>query len=119
MRELSELIDNQEPAWPMVEEWIRDASQQIDVLPADPLAADSALLASQVTTRSPMGSIVHNAAGILIDHGWLRILGSGHHPRFQRSLPEWNEGRSASFLLIADDVVGGSFVINGGAFGND
>jgi hypothetical protein len=74
-----------------------------------------------VTTRSPMGSIVYETGGLLIDGGWLRVLGSGH-PRLPRSLPDWNKGRTWSegdasppLLLVADDVLGGSFAINGGA----
>ena len=60
-----------------------------------------------------------NTPGILIDHGWLRVLGAGGHPRFGRSLPDWNEGRSDGFYLIADDAVGGFFALNGSALGED
>jgi hypothetical protein len=66
-----------------------------------------------------MGAIAYNAAGIFIDNGWLRVLGAGKHLRFHRSLPEWNQGRSDRFYLIADDVVGGFFAINGGGLGSD
>jgi hypothetical protein len=66
-----------------------------------------------------MGAIARNTAGLLIDNGWLRVLGAGKHPRFQRALPDWNEGRSNLFYLVADDVVGGFFALNGGAFGKD
>jgi hypothetical protein len=119
MRALSELIDRNEPAWPLVQQWISEASVPVEVLPTDAAAGDAALYATQVTTRSPMGAIAHNAAGIFIDHGWLRVLGAGKHPRIQRSLPEWNEGRSDRFYLVADDVVGGFFAINGGSLGKD
>jgi hypothetical protein len=119
MRPLSELIDRLEPAWPLVQQWVGEASVPVEVLPADAAAGDAALHAAQVTTRSPMGAIAHNAAGIFIDNGWLRVLGAGKHARFQRSLPEWNEGRSNRFYLVADDVVGGFFAINGGALGED
>jgi hypothetical protein len=37
-----------------------------------------------------MGAIVYHTGGLLIDHGWLRILGGGGHPRTQRSLMSWN-----------------------------
>lgn len=47
-------------------------------------------------------------------------MGSGHK-RLDRSLPEWNKGKSynevgeqPSFLLVADDVLGGFFALNGG-----
>lgn len=119
MRALAELIDRNDPAWPLVQKWMGEASVPVEVLPTDATAGDAAVYATQVTTRSPMGAIAHNAAGIFIDHGWLRVLGAGKHPRFERSLPEWNDGRSNRFYLIADDAVGGFFAINGGALGDD
>jgi len=64
--------------------------------------------------------VVYESGGILVDRGWLRLLGSGY-PRLPRSLPEWNCGRTWTdpqrpppLLLVADDVVGGFFAINGG-----
>jgi hypothetical protein len=119
MRKLTELIDHSDPAWPIVSEWIATAERPVEVLSASQESRDRALLATQVTTRSPMGAIVHNSAAILIDHGWLRILGAGGHPRFQRSLPSWNEEKERGYLLIADDILGGFFAINGGTLGND
>jgi hypothetical protein len=65
-----------------------------------------------------MGAIVYETGGILVDHGWLRILGS-EHERLRRTLPGWNEGRSNGFYLVADDAIGGFFAINGGALGPD
>jgi hypothetical protein len=119
MRPLNELINTDDSAWPLVREWIDKTNVKVEILPADQKCAYESLLVTQVTTRSPMGAIVHNTAGIFIDHGWLRILGAGGHERFQRSLPGWNAGRSNGFYLIADDALGGSFAINGGAFGDD
>lgn len=119
MRPLEELINRDEPAWPTVQQWIAEAVVPVEVLPVDPQSANDALLATQVTTRSPMGSIVHNSAGIFIDNGWLRFLAGGGHPRFLRSLPSWNDGKSDRFYLVADDVLGGFFAINGGLFGED
>ncbi|MBK9577976.1 MAG: DUF2625 family protein [Fibrobacteres bacterium] len=81
------------------------------------------LVQLQVTTRSPMGAIVYETGGILVDHGWLRILGSGH-PRLDRGLFGWNQGRTIhkpgeppSHLLIADDLLGGYFAVNAGGLG--
>lgn len=119
MRPLEELIDDTNSAWPLVEEWIKSAVKQVEVLPANAKDGEAALYATQVTTRSPMGSIAYKTAGILIDSGWLRILGAGGHPRFGRSLRSWNAGRSNGFYLIADDVVGGFFALNGGVWGED
>ena len=119
MRSLRQLIDENEPAWPLVEQWIGAAAVDVDVLPADSAAGEAALYATQVTTRSPMGAIAHQAAGLLIDSGWLRVLGAGGHARFQRSLAGWNKGRSNGYLLVADDVIGGFFALNGGVLGKD
>src|SRR5438105_6859570 len=113
MRPLHELIDDKEPAWPLVAQWIGEAAIDVEVLPADRDTGSAALYATQVTTRSPMGAIVYKSAGLFLDSGWLRILGAGGHPRFRRSLPAWNEGRSNGYYLVADDAVGGSFAING------
>lgn len=50
--------------------------------------------------------------GLLIDHGWLRVLGSGH-AQLPRNLSDWNDGRAEGYLLVADDAAGGFFSING------
>lgn len=120
MRELAELINNEEPGMVLVNDWLQSAVNQVEILPRDKDRAEKALYETQVTTRSPMGAVVYETGGILINGGWLRILGSGH-PRLDRSLPEWNKGKygnktgvQPSVLLIADDVLGGFFAINGG-----
>ena len=76
-------------------------------------------MAAQVSTRSPMGAIIYESAGLMIDHGWLRILGSGGHPRMKRSLASWNAKKMNGFCLIADDLIGGFFALNGGSLGTD
>lgn len=124
MRPLSELLNVDEPAWPLVQQWISEAKNDIGVLPP-PADSGHELELAQVTVRSPMGAIVYHTGGLFIDHGWLRILGGGH-PRLPRTLMGWNSGRTvqnsgeqSGFLLIADDVLGGFFAINGGALGPD
>jgi hypothetical protein len=124
VKQLHELINQDDPGWPLVQQWMAEATNPVEALPPpDNAARGQALLDLQVTTRSPMGAIVYESGGILVDHGWLRILGSGH-PRLPRSLPGWNFQRSFSvagqpppFLLVADDVVGGFFAVDGGGLG--
>ncbi|WP_211302093.1 DUF2625 domain-containing protein [Chitinophaga niastensis] len=120
MKPLNELINTKEPGWELVQKWIKAATNHIEVLPKDSARADHALYLTQVTTRSPMGAIIHETGGLLVDHGWIRVLGSGHE-KLNRSLPAWNKGKSYTnegeqpgFLLIADDVLGGFFAINAG-----
>jgi len=76
-RNLSDLINTQEPGCNLGLGWIKEAKNQVRILPKVPARADSALLAAQVTTRSPIGTIIYETGGILVDNGWLRILGSG------------------------------------------
>ena len=118
-RQLSELVDMDEPAWPLIQNWIACTRRRVEVLEPPPSAGES-LVSLQVTTRSPLGAVIFHTGGILIDHGWLRVLGSGH-ARLPRSLPQWNFrcGMIASdtqprWLLVADDVLGGFFALNGG-----
>lgn len=125
MRTLQELINTEDPAWPMVKEWIELAKNKIEILPRNQQQAETSLINTQVTTRSPMGAIIYETGGLLIDNGWIRILGSGSD-RMKRSLPEWNKGKTFThygeappFLLVADDAIGGLYAINGGFFGQD
>ena len=121
MKPVEELINLEQPAWPHVQPWLAAATNPVEVLPVvDDATRRQALHETQVTTRSPMGAVIYETGGILIDSGWLRILGSGH-PRLPRSLPQWNHGRTLSapgqpppFFLVADDVTGGFFAIDGG-----
>ena len=125
MRPLDQLINKTEPGWTLVQEWIGKAKNKVEILPVDTVKAKDALFKTQVTTRSPMGAIVYSSGGLLVDGGWIRILGSGHN-RLNRSLPDWNKGKSfkefgeaPAFLLVADDAAGGFFAVNGGGLGSD
>ncbi|WP_232524568.1 DUF2625 family protein [Campylobacter concisus] len=123
MRALDELIDTNEPGWALIEEWLKEAKNDYEILPRDESRAQKELLGLQVTTRSPMGALVYGCGGIVIDGGWLRLLGSGCE-QMKRGIYSFNLGKSFSeagqmpgYLLVADDVLGGFFAVNGGAFG--
>ena len=125
MRTLEELINKEEPGWDLVQEWMQEATNPYEVLPRDAKRAETELLNAQVTTRSPMGAIIYETGGILIDGGWIRLLGSGCE-RLDRGMFQWNKGKTfenygepPAFLLVADDILGGLFAINGGAFGQN
>lgn len=125
MRSVDELINSTDPGWDLVSDWIKTAKNKVEVLAVDSVKARDALFKTQVTTRSPMGAIIYGTGGILIDDGWIRILGSGN-AKLSRTLPDWNKGKSfenfgdqAAYLLVADDVIGGFFLLNGGGLGED
>lgn len=124
---LEALIDSQQPAWPLVKEWISQSKIDVEILPAEIQDRERALLAAQITTRSPMGAILYETGGLIVDSGWLRILGA-KSARLKRSLPEWNrelfpelwdKPTPPPLIVIADDVIGGLFALNGGALGSD
>jgi hypothetical protein len=81
MRALTDLIDTDDPAWPGIEAAVAAAPIPVAVLAADPRRADDELLRLQVTTRSWLGAVAHRSGGLVLDHGWLRVLGSGHDDR--------------------------------------
>jgi hypothetical protein len=125
MKKTEELIDTKDPGWPLVQDWIKTAKNKVEILPVDQTKAKDVLFKTQVTTRSPMGAIIFNTGGLLIDDGWIRILGSGNS-KFNRTLSDWNKGKAFNefgemtpFLLIADDAIGGFYILNGGGLGTD
>ena len=117
-RKLKELIDTADPGIELLKQLVRDAEVPCEMLPPGP-EREKSLLYLQVTTRSMLGAFAYDTGGLLIDDGWLRLLGSGH-PKLARSLHEWNSPRTdGAFCLVGDDAAGGFFAINGGAFGED
>src|SRR5437763_322001 len=108
-RSIDELLATDDPAWPLLGEWIRAAVNRVEVIASGPgAAADLHLL--QVTARSTLGAVVYHTGGMLIDGGWVRVLGS-RSERLARSLIEWNaacgidlEPGAPPLLLVADDV---------------
>lgn len=125
MKNMSELVNTTDPAWPMVQKWLDSAKNKVQVLECDTAFAQNALYQAQVSTYSTLGAVIYHTGGIMIDNGWLRILGSGS-AKLSRTVPEWNKGKTIKeygdqpdFYLIADDAIGGFFAINYGAFGSD
>lgn len=121
-RTLQELINTVDPAWPLVQQWMTEARNTVEVLPVEHERSKAVLLHLQVTTRSPMGAIALESGGILIDRGWVRFLGSGDK-HICGNLLTWNSQRDApghryikDALIVAYDVIGGFFALNGGAF---
>lgn len=114
---LDELIDRADRGMGLIRRWVDAAEVRCEVLPASS-ESGRVLCELQVTTGTPLGAMAYETGGILIELGWLRLLGSGHE-RLPRNLADWNRTRSTRFRLIADDAVGGFFALNQGAFGDD
>lgn len=125
MQPISNLIKDNSEGWGRVKSWIDSASNKVEILPNDNNVSSKVLYQAQVTTRSPMGAIIYNTGGILIDDAWIRILGSGSN-KMKRTIVSWNKGRIDTnnigkplYYLIADDAIGGMFAVNGGGLGAD
>lgn len=96
----------------LIRAWSRDSPTPSVIAAAVPQQGQRVLEKLQVSTRSPLGAIVHHTGGVLLDDGWLRVLGSGS-AQVPRSLVAWNGvggvRRCEAGLLVADDAVGGFF----------
>ncbi len=120
---LSKLLETENPSWNLIQEWLRASPLKVEVLPPA-TNRDAHLEQLQVTTHSTLGGVAYESGGLLVDAGWVRILGSGHD-RLPRSIQAWNSwvreqlGVSPGILFVADDILGGFFVLNGGALGQD
>jgi hypothetical protein len=95
-----------ETAWPEVAAAVAAAPYPVKVLPAEPEKASACLAALEITTRSWLGAVVTNTGGLLVDHGWLRVLGCGHD-----GLPDVvsQSDPHAGVVIVGYDVMGGQF----------
>jgi hypothetical protein len=122
LRSKSELADVDEPAWPGLIAAIEAAPLPVKVLTVPPDQGKAVLHRLQVTARSMLGALALNCGGVLIDHGWLRVLGGGG-----QGLPDvatvndladpTQTHNPPPYLTVAFDVLGGRFAIDGGGLG--
>ncbi len=115
MRTVDELTATSDPTWPELEAELR-CNPQIAILPVASAAGRDCLASLQVTTRSRLGALALHTGGLLVDEGWLRVLGGGG----DRGLPSLadandlpNDGVPPPALLVGYDVLGGRFEVNG------
>lgn len=119
-RSLAELLAVSEPAWPALERALRGASNAVELLPGGEKAGEEAMLRLQLFADTALGAMVRYSGGLLVDAGWLRVLGSGH-PRLEGTVLSWNgldhpsrfAGLSGA-LIVGYDVLGGLFAVNAG-----
>jgi hypothetical protein len=111
-REWSELLSDKQDALSRIRERVDGSPHHVEFLSCQVFEGRRVLEALQVTTRSHLGALALHTGGLLVDHGWLRVLGAGNE-RLPRALDTWNglpsERRFDEGLLVADDVLGGFF----------
>ncbi|MEU5881046.1 DUF2625 family protein [Spirillospora sp. NPDC047279] len=93
-------------AWDEIQAAVRAAPYPAEALAPDTDRAARCLAALGITTRSWLGAVVSHTGGISVDHGWVRVLGSGGH-----GLPDIVEEADPERrgLIVAYDVLGGQF----------
>ncbi|MFD0730216.1 DUF2625 family protein [Planotetraspora mira] len=117
---MDELINTDDSAWPLI---LAEVSRSVVVtrmLPAVEERGRATLHQLQVTTRSFLGAMALHSGGMLIDHGWVRVLGGSSGVDGMPSLADANKFPSVvdptwapSALIVAYDVLGGAFAIKG------
>ena len=123
MKALHELL-SEDSAWSLTREAIQSAHNEVTLLERNRLQAEAALVELQMSDKATLGAVVLNAGGLLVDRGWLRILGSGHS-KIAGDIRSWNslgpdpvtlKFKPEGYVIVAYDIAGGFFAINNGAF---
>jgi hypothetical protein len=108
-----------DPAWPALRRRLARAAVPVRILPA-PGSADI-LFRLQVTAASVLGALALETGGLVLEHGWLRLLGGGAEGlpdvATASGLGHPADGGPPPFLVIAHDVLGGLFALDGGGLG--
>lgn len=91
----------------------------------DPMESESELHSCQVTVGSVLGAMAYHTGGVLVDLGWLKILGARSNgcPWSISRLTEnlgWSRGEDPpSAVAVGLDILGGVFAINGGGIASE
>lgn len=105
-----------ESVWPAVLRLLDDAQTDVRVVSPDPELCRAALRELQLTERSTTGAIAARTGGVIVDSGWLRVLGAG-----SAGLPGLAQSAAGEpggpHLVIALDAIGGRFAVDGGGLG--
>ena len=114
------MFNSNEESVKILNKWICGAVNDIKVTLPNEEKAKLILKNFQLTTNSILGAIVNYTGGIFVRGSIIRILGSGSK-NFKRDLYTWNMNKKKidKALIVADDIFGGIFVINGGKFNGD
>lgn len=119
-RSADELLRTPDPAWPVLQGLLISAVPTVRVLNAVEADGRREIEALQVSARSFLGAAAYHLGAVLIDSGWLRVLGCGHAEcAWSISSATRHMGWGAKpgppeGLVVAVDVLGGVFAVNGG-----
>jgi hypothetical protein len=112
----TDLTTETDSAWINIDGWINNPHNKVEVLPSDTGRAKSCIFNININPTSSLAAMIWRTGGVLVDNGWVRILGAGS-TKLDRSVFDWNKEKSQlkkdsiNYLIIADDVVGGVFAL--------
>lgn len=98
-------------AWPVVARAIAQAPYPVEVQPVDGARAAACLARLGVTVRSWLGAVIAESGGLLIDHGWLRVLGGGSADLPDVATANGLPAASITRFGVGFDVLGGQFAL--------
>lgn len=113
---LQDLISIKDPAGPLLRQWIDAGRVDVQVLDIDQARRDRCLVGLQVGLHSLLGALAYETGGLLVDHGWLRLLGGGHGvlPSLYEAFAQDDASSGPGYIVLGWDVVGGVFALDGG-----
>ncbi|WP_423921726.1 DUF2625 family protein [Frigoribacterium sp. 2-23] len=101
-------------AWPELSELI--AASPLDAVVVPPHDGSGTATRLRLGSRFYLGALASHTSGVLIDQGWLRLLGGSSSVP---GLPGIDEATAdqPGLVVIAYDVLGGAFALDGGSLG--
>jgi len=122
-RSINDLVRVKNPAWPYFELLASRSNNAIQIYPGELYDGLQTLYRLQMTASSMLGGIVLNCGALTVDYGWIKVLGSGapglpgvaDANGLAQVPPE--AGLDRTGMVVAVDVLGGQFAIDGGGLG--
>ena len=122
MWERAAVVGDAQPPWPALVAVLSKSFAGPRILAVDEEKARAGLRQLEVAPSSPLGAIALNCGGILLYDGWLRIFGGS--PGHEVGLPSIGQVNAfparldrawtpTQGLIVAHDVLGGVFFLNG------
>jgi len=82
-------VNVNEQTWNEILRIFDEGTNRINVLFVDPVRAQNTVSSLQLNENSYIGAIARHSGGVLVDGGWIKLLGSGNNAVFG-DLLSWN-----------------------------
>ncbi|GAS83299.1 DUF2625 family protein [Paenibacillus amylolyticus] len=120
---IAELVDRENHAWEELKELLDSGENTYEYVPAKQEAGGDTLYRLQISTKSYLGAVAYETEGIVVDQGWITLLGAGGDST-SGSLTSWNGVSEQPWvdvlegmMVVAYDAAGGFFGLDTGKYG--